>query len=233
MEPLIVVGILLVAAVAFGAWYYAHKRRQEFAAFAAQHGLGYAADDPFDMLGLPFALFRKGDGRGIDNVLWGPWRGEPIRAFDYWYYDESTDSGGGRSRTYHRHTCVLLEHEGVFPPLAITRESLFTRIADGLGFRDIELESEEFNRAFQVKAKDRRFAVAFLDALMMRWLLALPRRWEFEVAGAHLLAWEGKRMAPAGFAPVIEMALAFRENVPRAASSMYGPGSERGEEQRT
>lgn len=234
MEPLVVVGIVLaVAAAAFGAWYYAHKRREAFVAFAAQHGLEYAPDDPFGTLALPFTLFSKGDGRGVDNVLWGSWRDAPIRAFDYWYYEESTDSDGSRSRTYHRHTCVLLEHDAGFPPLAITRENLFTRMADGLGFRDIELESEEFNRAFQVKAKDRRFAVAFLDARLMAWLLALPLKLEFEVSGSHLLIWQRKRLAPVAFVPVIEMALAFRENVPRAARSMYGPGSERGEESPT
>ncbi len=39
---------------------------------------------------------------------------------------------------------------------------------------DIRTESEEFNRRFEVRSSDRRFALAFVDARMMRWLLDQP-----------------------------------------------------------
>jgi hypothetical protein len=219
-----VVALVIVGAIAVGvaSWYLAKKRREAFAAFANAHGLTYSQRDLEGIVDHPFRLFSKGDGRRVENVLSGEWRGNPMRAFDYWYYEESTDSDGNRTKTTYRYTCCLLEIEAAFPPLALTRENVFTRMADGLGFRDIEFESPDFNKRFQVKAKDRRFAFSFVDARMMKWLLALAGKEEFEVAGGWLLVFHRGRRKPVGFAPLIETALAFRTQVPRAALSMYG-----------
>ena len=216
---LVVVGAI---AVGVGSWYVAKKRREAFAAFAGAHGLTYSHRDLEGLVDHPFRLFSKGDGRRVENVLAGGWRGNPMKAFDYWYYEESTDSDGNRTKTTYRYTCCLLEIEAAFPPLALTRENVFTRMADGLGFRDIELESPDFNKRFQVKAKDRKFAFSFVDARMMKWLLALGGKEEFEVAGGWLLVFHRGRRKPVEFAPLIETALAFRTQVPRAALSMYG-----------
>lgn len=227
MEILLFVGIgLAVLAVALWGWYRKKRRREAFGRFALGHGLSYSADDPFGTISLSFGLFRKGDGRGIENVVWGEWRGTPIRAFDHWYYDESTDSEGRTSRTYYRHSCVLLEVPAAFPHLSITREGFFSRLADHLGFRDIEMESGEFNRTFQVGASERRFAFELIDARMMRWLLELPLEGMFEVVGGWTLAYVKGRADPPGFGPIIEMARAFRERIPRAAWSLYGSTSE-------
>lgn len=56
-------------------------------------------------------------------------------------------------------------------PLVLGRENVFTRLADSIGLPDIELELADFNRAFSVKCKDRKFANDFLDQRMMRLLL--------------------------------------------------------------
>lgn len=232
MDPVLifVLGLLGVIVVGGLSWYFAKKRREAFAAFARSHGMTYSRHDPYDTVNLPFRLFTMGEGRKVENVLSGDWRDNPVRAFDYWYYTESTDSNGNRTKTYYRYTCALLDIEAAFPPLAITRENVFTRMADGLGFRDIEFESPEFNKRYQVKAKDRHFAYAFIDGRMMKWLLGLPRKWEFEIVGAWILAYEKKRMKPEEFPPLIEMALAFRQQVPRAALSLYGRDVETREE---
>lgn len=223
VEPLIFVGIALAAVAVFVySWYRKKKRREAFRRFALRHRLEYSERDPFGLIGLPFTLFRKGDGRGIENVVWGEWRGLPMRAFDHWYYDEHTDSEGRTSRSYHRHSCVLVELAAAFPHLSIGREGFLSRLADHVGFRDIELESGEFNRTFQVAASERRFAYELIDARMMRWLLDLRIRGVFEVVGGWLLAYVEGRRDPPAFAPVIEMANAFRDRIPRAAWSLYG-----------
>jgi hypothetical protein len=82
---LFLVGILAVAGLA----YYQYQRkleRQELRSLAFGQRLDFSIDDPFDTLGEPFSLLRKGDGRGVENVMWGFWQGLEIRAFDYWYY---------------------------------------------------------------------------------------------------------------------------------------------------
>jgi hypothetical protein len=214
--------VLAVGVVALA--HYAKVRRQsEMGAVARSQGLDFSISDPFDTLGEPFSLLRRGDGRGIENVMWGFWHDLEVRAFDYWYYEESTDSNGHRSKSYHRFDCVLAPLDVRCPQLEIAEENVLTRIADALTFRDIEFESEEFNRRFNVKGSDRRFASAFCDARMMEWLLRHGEGYAFEVVGDRLLCW-CRRVSPPGIVHMIGTAKAFREQIPDVVRSLYPNG---------
>jgi hypothetical protein len=214
---------LLVAAAA----YFQHQRKLErqrkFGALALGHGLDFSIDDPFDTLGEPFTHLQRGDGRGVENVLWGEWAGLEIRAFDYWYYEESTDSKGHTSRSYSRSDCVLTSVDARCPTLQISGETVFTRLADALTFRDIEFESEEFNRRFTVKGADERFATAFCDARMMDWLMRHGDGYAFEVVGDRLLCW-CRRVAPEEMIHLLGTTKTFREQIPAVVSSLYPRG---------
>jgi hypothetical protein len=214
--------LIVVAVIAFGAvgYYLKAKRREAFRHFAARHGLEYAAHDPFDLVGWPFDLFGRGDGRGIDNLVWGRWEGEPIHAFDYWYYAESTDSKGRRHRSYKHFSCVLVEVAASFPHLEVGREGVFTRLADHLGMEDIEFESPEFNRRYNVKAANGRFAYELLDARMLQWLVSFDQGLSFEVLGNRILAYRG-RAKPTELVPLIGTARMFRDRIPRVALNLY------------
>lgn len=216
---LILIAVGVVGGVIFGLYLKA-KRREAFRLFATRHGLQYSEQDPFNLLGWPFRLFGRGEGRGIENVLWGNWEGGPIQAFDYWYYTETTDSKGRRSRSYRRFSCVLEDVPATFPHLEIGREDLFTRLADHLGLEDIEFESPEFNRRYNVKAGNRQFAYALLDARMLEWLVAFDQGLSFEVVGNRILAY-GRRAKPSGFLPLIGTARMFRDRIPRVALNLY------------
>jgi hypothetical protein len=217
---LIIAGAIAIAAV--GAYLKA-KRRDAFRAFALQHGLEYAPHDPFGLLGWPFDLFGRGDGQGIDNIVWGRWEGEPIHAFDFWYYTESTDSKGRRSRSYRHFSCAMVEVAAAFPHLEVAREGILSRLADHLGMEDIEFESPEFNRRYNVKAKERKFAYELLDARMLKWLVDFDQGLSFEVLGNRILAYRS-RVKPAALIPVIGTARMFRDRIPRVALNLY-PGS--------
>jgi hypothetical protein len=214
---------VLVAALAFYQHQRKLERRRQFAALALGHGLDFSIDDPFDTLGEPFPLLRRGDGRGVENVLWGTWQGLEIRAFDYWYYEESTDSKGHTSRSYARFDCVLTRIDASCPALHISEENVFTRLADALTFRDIEFESDAFNRRFTVKGADERFATAFCDARMMDWLLRHGDGYAFEVVGDRLLC-SCRRVAPAGMLHLLGTTRTFREQIPAVVSSLYPKG---------
>jgi hypothetical protein len=215
---------VLFVAVAIGAAVLAYRaklrRQRELAAVAAQHGLDFSVDDPFGTLDEPFSLLRRGDGRGVENVLWGTWQGLEARAFDYWYYEESTDAKGHTSRSYSRYDCVLAPVDARCPRLAIAEENLLTRIADALTFRDVEFESEEFNRRFNVTGDDPRFATALCDARMMRWLLDHGDGYGFELVGDRMLCW-CRRVAPSGIVEVLGTARAFRDRIPDVVRSLY------------
>jgi hypothetical protein len=148
------------------------------------------------------------------------WQGIECRLFDYWYYEESTDSKGNRSRTYYRFSCVMSPVDAACSHLTLAHENVFTRLGDHLGFRDIELESEEFNRAFTVRSPDRKFAVDFCDARMMEWLLGHGRDFGFEVVGDRLLA-SCKRLQPTELVPLLGSMKGFRDQIPRVVFSLY------------
>lgn len=222
MGALIVVGILVLAGLAIWySWYAKKKRREELAAAARQLGLQYSADDMFGSLALPFGLFDKGDGRGTENVLWGAWQGMDLREFDYWYYDETTDSEGHTSRSYSNFSCVVTQIQLTAAALSVTRENIFTRMADHMGLRDIEFESEQFNREFNVKSQDRKFANDVIDARMMQWLLQADDGFAFEMNGPYVLVY-CKRLRPAELVPLLGMLQQYVGHVPKVAYSLYG-----------
>jgi hypothetical protein len=219
---LIVVAFVLVAVGGAAISYYLKKRRREaLALFARRYGLGYSPEDVQGCLALPFHLFTLGDGRGTENLVWGAWQGIPIREFDYWYYEESTDSEGHRTRSYQHFSCAVTEVEAALGPLRIERENLFTRLADHLAMHDIEFESQAFNEAFNVKGQDRRFANDLLDARMIQWLLTVDGAFEFEVGARWILCYS-KRRAPLELVPLLGTVKDFRDHVPRVVYDLYG-----------
>ncbi len=226
MPALIIVGFIAIAAgAAYLSYYFKKKRRDELALMAKQLGLQYSTDDVQGCLSLPFALLQKGDGRGTGNVLWGSWQQIELREFDYWYYEESTDSEGHRTKTYYRFSCAATPIEAMCAHLTLDRENIFTRMADHMGLRDIEFESEEFNKAFNVKCKDKKFANDMVDERMMQWLVSADGAFQFEVSGSWMLCFSKKR-GPSELIPLLGTLKQFHEQVPRVVYELYGPGGQ-------
>jgi hypothetical protein len=217
---LFVLGLVAIGAVAWFGYLAKQKRREAFALMAVQLGLLYSPEDPFGLLGEPFALFQKGDGRDVENVLSGTWQGLDVCLFDYWYYDESTDSKGDSSKTYYRFECVTVPVDAGCPRLSITHEDIGTKVANALSFHDIRFESEAFNRAFYVTSSDAKFANDLVDARMMDWLLQHAAGFCFETAATGLLCYQ-RKAGPQELIPLLGTAKAFREHIPRVVYSLY------------
>ena len=60
------------------------------------------------------------------------------------------------------------------PPLSVDPENFLDRFVGRLSGNDIDMESEEFNRAFTVSCPDRKFASDVLHPQLMEFLLAAP-----------------------------------------------------------
>jgi hypothetical protein len=210
-----------VAAVGYFAWRSKQKRREALALFALQRGFEFSRSDPFDLTGSDFHLFRMGDGRGCENVLWGKWQDLPVREADYWYYTETSDGKGHRSRTYHHFSVALAEMGCTLPDVTMEREDVSSWVAGHLGFHDIEFESERFNRMFKVKAQDREFAYQLLDARMINWMQSTGGDFGFEVNGPSLLVWSDRRR-PTELIPLLGCAKMFCEHIPRLVWTEFG-----------
>ncbi|MEX2274962.1 MAG: hypothetical protein WEA10_05290 [Actinomycetota bacterium] len=225
MEALVfVVIVLVVIAVAGVSFWLKQKRRQGFALMARQLGMSFSTADPIGVLGMPFRLFRKGDGRGAENFVHGTWQGCHVALFDFWYYERSSDSNGRSSKTYYRFQCVVTEIAAACSPVTIGPESVLSRIADGLGFDDLQFESEEFNRRFQVQSGDRKFAYDLVDARMMDWLLGTGGAYSFEASGKWLLT-SCRKLKPVEIVPLLGRAKGFTDQIPRVVYSLYGLGA--------
>lgn len=216
----VVLALILAAVVAWISYSLKQQRIKDLASAAARLGLEFSHEDPFALPDRPFALFAKGDGRGAENVMWGVRDGHEVIAADYWYFETTHHPKGGTSRTYYRFSCALARLDLVAPHLTIEPENILTRFADVVGFRDIEFESEEFNRAVQVKCEDRKFANYLIDARMMEWLLG-ARDWAFEVHGDEVLVF-CDRLRPHDVPVIVDALLGFKAQVPRAALDTYG-----------
>ncbi|MDP3892477.1 DUF3137 domain-containing protein [Nocardioides sp.] len=164
---MIVVGVLGLLAE--------RRRRDEFAALGAQHGWGYLQRD--DQWGRSFTgrPFNQGHNRQSRHVLTGEHDGRPFVAFDFIYHttERSTNSQGHTTtrEVAHPYSVVALRSDTPLPALAVTPEGFFGRLAGRLTNRDIELESENFNRAFTVTCADRKFAFDVLHPRLMEKLL--------------------------------------------------------------
>lgn len=224
---LLIIGIgTVVIVVIYLQYYLRKKRRDETALMAKQLGLTYSQVDMEGLIAYPFQLFGRGDGRGSENVLAGTWQGLPIREFDYWYYEESTDSEGKTSRTYYRFSCALAGIAANCSALTVGHENVFTKLGGHMGFTDIEFELEEFNREFRVKSPDRKFANDLIDPRMMSFMLQAGDEFSYEVVGNQIMVFS-KRRKPAELVPLLGTAKAFLDHVPRVVYELYGSGSPR------
>jgi hypothetical protein len=219
---LVVSGVLLVGLIAYISYSMKQRRRAGFAQMAAQLHLAYSEQDPLGILGYPFTLLQRGDGQGVENVVHGTWQEVAVIAFDYWYYDESTNSKGSTSRSYHRFNCVIVPVDADCPRLTIQRETFMTALADALTFHDIQFESDGFNRDFNVTCEVPKFANDLVDARMMEWLMATGYDHAYEALGDWVLV-AGPRIDPVALTTLLTVARGFVQHVPKVVSSLY-PG---------
>jgi hypothetical protein len=186
------------------------RSRSQLAELEARRmGLRFASRDPFDLLDERFALLDHAYAE-LGNVLWGPWRNLEVRLFDY-AFTRSEDHE-------ERCSCALVAIPGGWPALVIRPERL--RVGDLLAAPEMELELEEFNRAFDVRCDDRRFASAVIDQRMMEWLLGLGDEWAFEIRGRWVLG-SRDQVQPWELEGVLRTLVEFVDRIPRAARSLY------------
>jgi hypothetical protein len=169
--------VVIVGAVVVG-YLQAKKRREGMSAFAASRGWTYTETDPTLVDRFEGEPFGTGEDREAANVLRGTAHGRPIVVFDYSYVTtRTTTDANGHTRTdrdTHPFSVVVMNTGAVMPALSVAPEGMVSRFFGRLTNSDIELESEDFNRAFRVTCPNRRFASDVLHPRMMELLLQHP-----------------------------------------------------------
>jgi hypothetical protein len=169
------VAALIIVATIFSA-IAARRRREAMQALAVRLGLRFSEANDYNLAGRFGFLdqLAQGSNRYAFNVLSGPYRQNEVLAFDYHYETHSTDSKGHSQTHHHYFSFFILSLPASFPELRITREGLFSKIAQAFGYDDIDFESAEFSKMFCVRSRDKRFAYDVCHAQMIEYLLANP-----------------------------------------------------------
>lgn len=206
---------LLIIGGAIYSFIAARKRREELFELAARLGLAFRPDNDPE-LAKRFGFLDKlaqGSNRYAFNVLSGSYRQNQVLVFDYHYETHSSDSKGHTQTHHHYFSFFILLLPISFPELKIAREGLFSKIAQALGYDDIDFESAEFSRTFCVRSKDRKFAYDVCNAQMMEYLLA-NRDLSLEVEGPALALAFDARLSAAQIEANLQRLLEIRLRLP-------------------
>jgi len=204
-----VMAMLAVAGVLVGWW--GHKARVALLdRWATLHGWERHGPDPALTRRWRGAPFGEGRSRRATEVLTGPYEGRSALSFTY-----SWTTGSGKESTTHTAHVVALLLDASFPTLQLTPEGLGARLAKAFGGQDVQLESEDFNRAWRVEASDLRFAHDVLHPRTMHRLLApdFARR-SLRIEGDAILAWTGGRTVPDNIHPLLARLAVVVDAVP-------------------
>ncbi len=150
------------------------KRREALQALAQQLGFSFHPDKDHGFASQYGFLnnMDSGSNRYAYNIMQGNGHdGSPCTIFDYHYETHSTDSKGRRKTHHHYYSIYSLILPKQFPEIEIKPEGFFAKLSQALGFDDIDFESMEFSKRYQVKSPDKKFAYDICNAQMINHLL--------------------------------------------------------------
>ncbi len=225
---IVVVGVGLVALLGWLSYLAEKRRRERMSAYAASRGWTWVKRDDRWCRSFEGAPFGLGHNRQAHHVMQGLHEGRGFVAFDYLYHTtETSTSANGQSQSRevsHWYSVVALQIGAAVPNLQVTPEGFFSRTLGKLLNRDIELESEEFNRAFTVTCPDRRFAYDVLHPRTMEYLLTV-RDVAWKTSNGSILTIEPGRHEPAEVDRRVAVIDRILDQLPDFVREKYGiPG---------
>ncbi|MBS1701150.1 MAG: hypothetical protein JST12_05785 [Armatimonadetes bacterium] len=129
-----------------------------------------------------FPLFGHGSARRIEPALVGQDRdGNYWFLFDYRY----TVSSGKSSTTYH-FSVVVAQVPLMLPTMSLAPENVGYSIGKFLGMREMQVESEEFNKRYFIKTTDEKMTLDLLNPIAIETLLRQPP-YEWQMAGPYVM----------------------------------------------
>lgn len=210
---LLILALAVVATVGWFRWQAEQKRRALLAEWAAANKWSLNAEDASLCSRWGGTPFDEGDHRRARNVLSGSWKDRPFVSFDYSYETHSSDGRGGRSTTTHRYAVSAVQIPAWLPTLQVVPETMLTRLGNAVGITDIELESEDFNRAFRVHASDPKFASDVLTPRTMQLLLS-REHFSWRIEGTDILCWQQGEQHPAAVTAAVATMLDVVAGIP-------------------
>ncbi|MCX5673692.1 MAG: hypothetical protein NTX87_01675 [Planctomycetota bacterium] len=213
----------IVALIIYGIM-KARERREAMARMAAQWGLQYYPDDPFDIPSryAQFDLFDEGHSRSASNVMAGRIDGRDAILCDYQY-----TTGSGKNQSTHSFQAAILTLPILAARLHVRQESVFDKIASWVGHDDINFESAEFSRRYHVKCDNRKFAYDIFHARLIEYLLACGDMPALEMNGPTLLLYDSQSKLE-NFQRLLTIGQEIIRSIPEYVLHERGPGGQEG-----
>ncbi len=211
MEPFVIVIFIAVAVVGvIAALISAAKRREAMAAVAAKLGLNFSPgkDRYLDNKYRFLNKLRQGSNRYAYNIMSGIYREHELILFDYHY-----QTGSGKDTHHYYFSYFIMHLQASFPELVIGPENIFSKIAQAVGYDDIDFESHEFSKKFCVRSSDKKFAYDFCNARMIEYLLS-NRDLSIEVENNVLGISFSRRLSPEQIEPNLNRLFEMRSLMP-------------------
>jgi len=211
MQPLFIIGMIVVfAVVAIFAHLSAKQRREAMRALAAKLGLRFDPNKRRDLARRYEFIdrMRAGRNRYAFNILSGNYQGHDVILFDYHY-----KTGSGKNTHHHYLSFFILRLPISVPELVIGPEGFFSKIAQAVGYDDIDFESHEFSCRFCVRSRDKKFAYDVCNAQMIDYLLANADL-TMEMERDSLAISFQRRLSPERIEPNLQRLIAVRSLMP-------------------
>ncbi len=207
---LIVLGVMVVGAVALVFHAAARRRTEALQHLAQELGLDF---DP-EAAGMPapefthLHLFQQGRRRRARNLFYCRQRGQDAYVFDYYY----TVHRGNHSTTYRQTVAALPVREKTLPDFELRPEHIFHKIGSAFGYQDIDFEEDPaFSDRLLLRGPDPD-AVRHLFKPQCREMLSRSGDICVEGSGGWLIVYRGhKRIEPRELTEFLELARAVRE----------------------
>jgi len=211
VPPLVIVGFVVIFCIVLVLGYISSlKRREAMAAVSAKLGLHFMPGKDRGMARRYRFLdkLRRGSQRYAFNVLSGSYQGHEVLLFDYHYR-----TGSGKNTHHHYLSFFILHLQVSFQELIIAPEGIFSKIAQAVGYDDIDFESHEFSRKFCVRSKNKKFAYDVCNARMIDFLLSNTDL-SIEIEDKVLAISFNSRLAPEQIEPNLNRLITVRSLLP-------------------
>ena len=211
---IIIVIAVFIGFVVFNAMMTA-KRQKEIELWAISKGLIFNSAKKYGINSYypQFSCLHQGAKQYAYNICRGEIQSRHIEAFDYHYETYSTNSKGHRQTHHHYFSAVIIESGLPLKPLFMRPERFFDKLAEFVGYDDIDFESAEFSRKFYVKANDKRWAYDVIHQRTMEFLLGMP---QYTIQFGHnaVIAYRSTTFGVADFEAAFQVILGILERLP-------------------
>ena len=211
MPHLMIFGMVaLIAVVLVIGYIYNKKRREAMAALAMRLGLHFNPRKRRDLARRYRFLdkLRRGSNRYAYNLLSGNYQGHDVMIFDYHYQVNS-----GKNTHHYNFSFFILGLPATFPELVIDKEGFFSKVAQALGYDDIDFESHEFSRKFRVRSPNKKFAYDVCNGQMIEYLLSNSDL-SIEIEGEVMAISFNSRLSPEYIEPNLNRLIRVRSLMP-------------------